>query len=314
MIERHAAVAETSDVVRGEQPLVSVIMNCFNGERYLRPAIDSVIAQSYPHWELIFWDNQSTDRSAEIVKSYRDSRIQYYYAPTHTVLYEARNRALGRASGELIAFLDVDDAWLPHKLEKQVPLFADREVGFVYGKFWIENEQKKSRRVFPTGDAPAGWVSNELLQHYFIGMMTLIIRRSALESLSRAFDSRWHLIGDFDLAIRLSTRWRSACVQEPIALNRLHGDNETAKHSRRQIAELDCWVREMREAKEIDAVPSAGFFFDQQFPYRKALDFVLAGDRGLAFDVFRTMPWGRFKLKLMVLLCLPTGLARHLRG
>ena len=59
-------------------PLVSVIINCFNGEEFLREAIDSVLAQTYTHWEIVFWDNQSTDATAEIVKSYTDSRIRYY--------------------------------------------------------------------------------------------------------------------------------------------------------------------------------------------------------------------------------------------
>ena len=77
-----------------EQPLVSVIMNCFNGEKYLREAIDSVQAQTYENWELIFWDNQSTDVSAGIVKSFDDPRIYYFYAPKHTHLYEARNYAI----------------------------------------------------------------------------------------------------------------------------------------------------------------------------------------------------------------------------
>src|SRR5829696_2506866 len=106
-------------------PLVSVIMNCFNGEKYLREAIDSVLAQSYTNWEIIFWDNQSTDDSARIVRSYRDPRLKYFYAPTHLPLYGARNHAIDRAAGELIAFLDVDDWWIPSKLEQQVPLFAD---------------------------------------------------------------------------------------------------------------------------------------------------------------------------------------------
>ena len=57
--------------MQNNQPLVSVIMNCFNGEKYLREAIDSVIAQTYTNWEIIFWDNQSVDRSAEIFKSYK---------------------------------------------------------------------------------------------------------------------------------------------------------------------------------------------------------------------------------------------------
>ena len=54
-----------------EKPLVSIIINCFNGEKYLRNAIDSVIEQTYKNWEIIFWDNQSTDKSAEIFKSYQ---------------------------------------------------------------------------------------------------------------------------------------------------------------------------------------------------------------------------------------------------
>ena len=111
-----------------KQPLVSVIMNCYNGEKYLREAIDSVLAQTYTNWEIVFWDNQSTDRSAEIVRSYADPRLKYYYAPTHTWLYEARNYAVAKANGELLAFLDVDDWWLPNKLERQVPLFENPEV------------------------------------------------------------------------------------------------------------------------------------------------------------------------------------------
>ena len=104
-----------------EQPLVSVIMNCFNGEKYLREAIDSVLAQTYQNWELIFWDNQSTDRSAEIVKSYDDPRIYYFYASQHTLLYEARNYAIEDQNGEFLAFLDVDDWWESDKLSIQLP-------------------------------------------------------------------------------------------------------------------------------------------------------------------------------------------------
>ena len=75
------------------QPLVSILINCYNGEKYIREAIDSVIAQTYANWEIIFWDNQSIDSSASIVKSYNDVRIKYYYAPTHTLLYDARKLA-----------------------------------------------------------------------------------------------------------------------------------------------------------------------------------------------------------------------------
>ena len=66
------------------KPLVSILMNCYNGEKFLREAIESVLAQTYNNWELIFWDNQSTDRSAEIFKSYFDKRLKYFYALKHT--------------------------------------------------------------------------------------------------------------------------------------------------------------------------------------------------------------------------------------
>ena len=79
------------------KPLVSIIMNCFNGERYLKEAINSVLEQQYNNWELIFWDNQSTDSSAQIFLSYNDDRFKYYYAPLHTPLYEARNYAVEKS-------------------------------------------------------------------------------------------------------------------------------------------------------------------------------------------------------------------------
>ena len=108
-----------------EQSLVSVIINCFNGEKYLRQALDSVIAQTYKNWEIIFWDNQSTDKSAEIFKSYKDKRLKYNLASSHTkILYKARNFALKKTNGDFISFLDVDDLWLPEKLEKQLFFFA----------------------------------------------------------------------------------------------------------------------------------------------------------------------------------------------
>ena len=120
--------------------LVSIIINCFNGEKYLKEALVSVINQSYKNWEVIFWDNQSTDSSAKIFKSYNDKRFKYYYATQHTRLYEARNEAIKRSSGEFIAFLDTDDFWEKDKLELQIPLFKDSEVGVVYGNLFIINE------------------------------------------------------------------------------------------------------------------------------------------------------------------------------
>ena len=102
------------------KPLVSVIINCFNGEKYLKESISSVLNQTYKNWEIIFWDNQSKDDSSKILKSFNDNRLKYYYAPQHTSLYKARNLAIARCNGEFISFIDSDDWWDPEKLEKEV--------------------------------------------------------------------------------------------------------------------------------------------------------------------------------------------------
>ena len=113
------------------KPLVSIIMNCYNGERFLQESIKSVLSQTYENWELIFWDNQSKDKSAEIFKSFNDKRLKYYFAEKHTLLSEARNEAIKRSTGEFVAFLDTDDYWERDKLELQLPLFKNPEVGVV---------------------------------------------------------------------------------------------------------------------------------------------------------------------------------------
>ena len=86
-------------------PEVSVIMNCLNGERYLKEAVDSVFAQSFQDWEIIFWDNASTDSSPEIAQTYGD-RVRYFRSDVTYSLGKERNLAISRASGEYMALLD----------------------------------------------------------------------------------------------------------------------------------------------------------------------------------------------------------------
>ena len=85
------------------KPLVSVIMNCYNGDKYLRAAIESVYDQTYKNWEIIFWDNASTDNSAAIANSY-DAKLRYFYSKETVTLGAARNKALKQCKGEYISF------------------------------------------------------------------------------------------------------------------------------------------------------------------------------------------------------------------
>ena len=229
------------------EPLVSIIINCFNGEKYLHEALDSVITQTYNNWEIIFWDNQSIDNSAEIFKSYKDSRLKYYCALSHaSILYEARNYALEKVNGDFIAFLDVDDWWLPNKLEKQIPLFGDPDVGLVYGNLWRLFEKKNKKEIYRKKILPTGMISDELLHDYVIGSATYVIRKKSLDGLDYHFNKHFHIIGDFDLNLRLAAKWKVKCVQDPVATARIHGQNVSLLHKNREIDELKIWHDKMK--------------------------------------------------------------------
>jgi glycosyltransferase involved in cell wall biosynthesis len=295
---------------RSQKPLVSIIMNCYNGEKYLKEAIESVLAQTYQNWEAIFWDNRSTDGGAEIFKSYADPRLKYFYAPKHTWLYEARNYAIEKASGEFIAFLDVDDWWEPTKLEKQIVLFLDPEVGLICGNYWVVNERKKKqwehrKQVFPTGR-----ILNDLLKDCFVGMLTLVVRRSALESLSYACNSRYHIIGDFDLVIRLAVQWKLDCVHEPIAFYRQHGGNESYKHRSRYVEEMGSWLKEMSKVESIRSC-SNWPLANNNYIYHNAVNQVLLGNKKTVYGLSKELPWGKPKIKLLLSLFFPNYYIRY---
>jgi glycosyltransferase involved in cell wall biosynthesis len=228
---------------------VSILMNCYNGEKYLREAVDSVLAQTYKHFELIFWDNCSSDSSAEIFNSYPDERLRYFLAPEHTDLGGGRAKAWEYLSGEFVAVLDADDVWLPSKLERQLPYFSDPEVGIVISDTLFFNEVAE-KPLYAGKYPPEGWVFENLLKEYFVSLETLIIRRSAAQQLPRAFDADFSAIADFDLVVRLSRVSKLAVVPEILAKWRVHADSDTWRYPLSFVEEKDRWI-----AKQISEDP-----------------------------------------------------------
>ncbi|QWE27022.1 glycosyltransferase [Polynucleobacter sp. AP-Ainpum-60-G11] len=226
-------------------PLVSIIINCFNGEKYLRDALDSVLNQSYRNWEIIFFDNCSTDQSEEIFKSYTDSRLKYYKANDHiSSLYEARNRAIDCANGEYFAFLDVDDWWESEKLFEQMYAFKDQSIGLVCSNFYIINEVtgRTKKRFKKNIDNEIN--INTLLKSYYVGLLTIVVSRRVYESLEKKFDPRFHIIGDFDFVLRVLEHSSIRCLNDPLAYYRIHGNNETIKSGKKIIEEYSIWIEE----------------------------------------------------------------------
>ena len=161
-------------------PTVSVIMNCLNCEKYLREAIDSVFAQTYEDWEIIFWeDAASKDDSEEIARSY-GSKLRYFRSDVSLPLYGSRNLAVQKARGKYIAILDCDDMWVPTKLEEQIPLLEqDEDVGLVYSDCYLFNESRKEKRSFEFKKPYRGNVFSELLFENFIGLSAVSLHSAS---------------------------------------------------------------------------------------------------------------------------------------
>ena len=182
---------------------VSIIMNCYNGQDFLKESINSVIDQTYKKWELIFYDNCSTDKSAQIVKKYNDKRIKYYRSKKNLNLGLARKNALSKANGYFVAFLDTDDIWKKNKLKTQLKFLKKKEIGFCISNSIFFNKFK-SKNFYSPKQHFKKKVFYELIKNYFISFDTVIIKLKYLKKLSHMIDERFNIIHDMDLLIRLS--------------------------------------------------------------------------------------------------------------
>ena len=120
----------------------------------------------------------------------------------------------------------------------------------VYGNYWYENEQNRSRKILYKKLLPSGRILSDLLKNYVVGLLTIVIRRNSFESLNHPFNSHYHLIGDFDCVIRIAVDWKISCVQEPVAHYRWTGDNGTNKNKERQLQEIEHWYNAMKQHPE----------------------------------------------------------------
>ena len=124
--------------------LVSIITPCYNGEKYISETIESVIAQTYPNWEMIIIDDGSKDNSLKIAMEYaqKDNRISVFQQPNGGSA-SARNNGIRRSNGQYIALLDADDLWLPDFLENQISFMIEKNAICVYCSYNRIDENSK---------------------------------------------------------------------------------------------------------------------------------------------------------------------------
>lgn len=200
---------------------ISVVIPTYNYGRFIREAIDSVLAQTYAPLEILVVDDGSTDDTEQIVRAYGD-RVRYIRQQNAGV-GAARNTGIASARGEYVAFLDSDDVWLPEKLAKEIARFeTDPELGLVYGGAERFDE---SGTLSVALDGIEGWIAPELLRLersvISSGSGTLLPKRVAEEV--GGFDANLQPSEDWDFCYRVALRHRVGFVPEVLVRYRQHG-------------------------------------------------------------------------------------------
>jgi glycosyltransferase involved in cell wall biosynthesis len=217
-------------------------MPAFNGRRYLEQALDSMLAQSYADWELLFIDDGSTDDSAQIAKAYSDPRIRYFHQ-RNPGQAAALNHGLDVARGELITTLDVDDWYTADSLSARVEkLRGDPSIGAVYGDGVFctaaGEEIKRFRSLIPheyEGDIFPSLISNP----FFGTGANVLVRRAVLEEHGIRYDPSLVWCQDYDFYLRIAEVCRFGRVSIPTVWYRQHDANMTATMpSERRIESL----------------------------------------------------------------------------
>lgn len=294
-----------------DKPLVSFVMNCYNGEKYLHRSLDSIVKQTYENWELVFWDNCSTDHSKEIFDSYNEPRFKYYRSDQNVNLGQARAWAVNVCSGEYIAFLDVDDEWYPEKTEIQVrEMLKDEYVLSVVAHRNILEEDHSKREVFVFPNK-SGYIFEQELTNFNIGMVESMVNKSALIKKRLNFDPEVKASEEYCLFMQLMYDEKVCIIPDVLANYYIRKDSLTNKC-------IDRWYIERFHTlnKILEAHPEAEARFPEAFKearargyYYKARYYMSINDKKQARDSLSNTKNVSFRYRLLYYLSfLPTGI------
>ena len=211
-----------------ENPTVSVMMNCLNADSFLKNAIDSVYSQSFDDWEIIFWDNASTDNSLKIAQSY-DHKTRIFSSEETVNLGKARSEAVLKAKGKYLAFLDCDDVWLDKHLETLIKeLNQDQNIGLVYGRSKIISGDDSEIGFYPDLEAelPSGNVFEDLCKQNFIPFVSAIADKKKYFE-AGGFPSDFKHSTDYYLFVNLSLFCKVKALDSIQSCYRIHETNLT---------------------------------------------------------------------------------------
>ena len=205
-------------------PLISVIIPCYNQGHFLTEAIESVLAQTYPHFEIVVIDDGSKDNAEEVAGGYPGVR---YIRQENSGLAAARNTGLRRSRGGYIVFLDADDRLMPNALEDGLTAFAAHpESAFVAGHCTPITVDGTRFPIFEQACVDQDPYAGLLSKCFIYPPATVMFRRSVFETV-RNFDTSVSPCADYDLYLRIAKDFPISCHHHVVAEYRKHGANMT---------------------------------------------------------------------------------------
>lgn len=185
------------------QPSVSILISTYNSERFIAGAIDSALAQTWPNFEIVVIDDASTDRTREIITSYKDDRIRYIRQEKNIGILLTRNNLFKEARGDFFTFLDSDDRYLPDKIKEEAEfLLKHSDYAAVYCDMRCFFDDPK-KLYYHTYLHYEGDVLKEMLDGIFIANTTFMMRRTVVDELG-GYDPSTGIVEDWEYFLRMA--------------------------------------------------------------------------------------------------------------
>ena len=230
-------------------PTISVIIPVYNGEKTIKQTIESVLNQTFRDFELLIINDGSQDATLEIIQAINDARIQAFSYPNSGVS-ASRNRALTKAKGEFISFIDADDLWTPNKLELQLKALQDNPQAAVAYSWsdWIDESGQFLRsggHITVNGKA----YEKLLLRDFIESGSNPLIRKQALDEVGY-FEQSVTPAEDWDMWLRLAARYEFVTVEVPQILYRISPNSASFNIVKMEAGSLKVIERVFAQAPE----------------------------------------------------------------
>jgi len=213
------------DLHQSNAPKVSIIMPAYNAEKTIYESINSVLTQTYQHWELIIVDDASKDKTAEIIVGFakNDNRIRFFTNDNNQGVATTRNTGIKQATGKYLAFLDSDDLWRNDKLAKQTHLMEETNAEISYtGTAYINTAGESSKYVLR---AKSKFTYKELLRRNIMSCSSVMVQRDSMIEFPQGF-----MHEDYAVWLQIVKKVGHACgIDEPLLIYRMGEATKSAK-------------------------------------------------------------------------------------